>query len=521
MRIGGANGNNTIGGTAAAARNILSGNGGWGVEIGNPGNLVQGNLIGVNAAGGALGNGRDGVITGVVSGTSIGGTAAGAGNVIAHNLNSGIDVLGGLGTSILSNSIFANGGLGIDLGGDGVTPNDPGDADTGPNNRQNFPVITSAIISGGSTTIVGTLNSTPNSTFLVQFFGNSVADPSGFGEGETLLGSVSVPTDASGNGSFNMPFAGAPSFVAATATDPSGNTSEFSQDVATTQVMADLSLALTPAPVPVTAGTDLTYTLKVHTAGPSDALGVSVSDPLPAGTSFVSATGGGTLSNGTVTWNLGTIAAGSADTTLTLVVHVNAAQTAGLSNTATVSSTTTDPVPANNTATAPTAVTTSADLSITNSDSPDPVTAGTDLTYTLTVHTAGPSDALGVSVSDPLPAGTSFVSATGGGTFSNGTVTWNLGTIAAGSADTTLTLVVHVNAAQTAGLSNTATVSSTTTDPVSGNNTATAPTAVTTSADLSITNSDSPDPVTAGTDLTYTLTVHTAGPSDCARSERL
>ena len=232
----------------------------------------------------------------------------------------------------------------------------------------------------------------------------------------------------------------------------------------------------------------------------------------------MSATGGGTFSNGTVTWNLGTIAAGSADTPLSLVVHVNAAQTAGLSNTATVSSTTTDPVPANNTATATTAVTTSADLSITNSDSPDPVTAGTDLTYTLTVHTAGPSDALGVSVSDPLPAGTSFVSATDGGTFSNGTVTWNLGTIAAGSADMALTLVVHVNAAQTAGLSNTATVSSTTTDPVSANNTATATTAVTpaapTSADLSITNIDSPDPVTAGTDLTYTLTVHTAGPSD-------
>ena len=96
--------------------------------------------------------------------------------------------------------------------------------------------------------------------------------------------------------------------------------------------------------------------------------------------------------------------------------------------------------------------------------------AGTDLTYTLTVHTAGPSDALGVSVSDPLPAGTSFVSASGGGTLSNGTVTWNLGTIAAGAADTTLTLVVQVDAAQTAGLSNTATVSSTTTDPVSANN---------------------------------------------------
>jgi uncharacterized repeat protein (TIGR01451 family) len=518
VRIIGQNGNNTIGGTAAAARNILSGNGSWGIEINSSGNLVQGNLIGVNVDGDPLGNGRDGVIIGSASDNTIGGTDDGAGNVIADNLGVGVNILGGQGTSILGNSIFGNTNLGIDIAGDGVTQNDQGDADTGPNDRQNYPVIASATISGGLTTIGGTLNSTPGSTFLVQFFGNTDADPSGFGEGETLLGSVSVPTDSSGNGSFNMPFVGAPNFVSATATDASGNTSEFSRAVPTATLPAELSVALSAAPKPVTAGTDLTYTLTVHTAGPGDAIDVSVSDPLPAGTSFVSASNGGTFSNGTVTWNLGTIAAGSADTTLSLVVQVNAAQTAGLSNTATVSSTTPDPVSANNTAMASTAVITSADLSISNSDSPDPVTAGTELTYTLTVHTAGPSDALGVSVSDPLPAGTSFVSATNGGALSNGTVIWNLGTIAAGSADTALSLVVHVNAAQTAGLSNTATVSSTTPDPVSANNSATAPTAVTpaapASADLSITNSDDPDPVTAGTDLTYTLTGHTAGPGN-------
>ena len=87
--------------------------------------------------------------------------------------------------------------------------------------------------------------------------------------------------------------------------------------------------------------------------------------------------------------------------------------------------------------------------------------AGTDLTYTLTVYTAGPNDALGVTVSDPLPAGTSFVSASAGGAFSNGTVTWDLGTFAASASDTTLKLVVRVDAAQSADLIDTAFVSST------------------------------------------------------------
>src|SRR5262249_58529306 len=129
---------------------------------------------------------------------------------------------------------------------------------------------------------------------------------------------------------------------------------------------------------------------------------------------------------------------------------------------ASVSSTTTHPVAGNNAATAQTTVTTSADLSIINNDSPDPVTAGTDLTYTLTVHTAGPSDALGVSVSDPLPAGTSFVSASNGGTDRKGAVTGSVGDIGAGSDDKAKTLVVDVNTPQTADLSNTADASITT-----------------------------------------------------------
>src|SRR6185369_7890781 len=148
--------------------------------------------------------------------------------------------------------------------------------------------------------------------------------------------------------------------------------------------------------------------------------------------------------------------------------------------TSSADSDTEDPNTANNTSdTVETTVDTAADLSITKSDSADPVTAGTNLTYTITVDSSGPSDALGVSVSDPIPAGTSFVSATGGGTYDSGTntVSWSLGTVAASDPAVVLTLVVAVDPSRTTGISNTATVGSTTTDSTSANNAATETTA--------------------------------------------
>ena len=122
--------------------------------------------------------------------------------------------------------------MGINLGADGVTPNDASqsDADIGPNLLQNFPVLTQ-LVGGAATTIEGTLNSAPDTTFTLDFYANSLADPSGYGEGETYLGAATVTTDASGDAVFsvNLP---APTylgqFVTATATDPDGNTSEFS-----------------------------------------------------------------------------------------------------------------------------------------------------------------------------------------------------------------------------------------------------------------------------------------------------
>ena len=100
--------------------------------------------------------------------------------------------------AIRRNTIFSNTGLGIDLGGDGVTQNDPGDGDTIPNALQNFPIITSVTGDSSQTTITGTLNSTPNSTFFLDFYSSSTCDPSGNGEGATPfgLGSIAIGTDS-------------------------------------------------------------------------------------------------------------------------------------------------------------------------------------------------------------------------------------------------------------------------------------------------------------------------------------
>jgi hypothetical protein len=234
VELGNSN-NGVVGGTASGAGNLISGNTSEGIAVSGTSNIVQGNLIGTDVTGSApIGNGSGGVAPGVFiadSNNTIGGTAAGAANIIAFNSGPGVEVLGGTGNAIRGNSIFSNTKLGIDLGGDGVTPNDSCDVDTGPNNLQNFPVLTTALSSGGNTTIQGTLNSTPSTTYQVDFFSNASCDPSGHGQGQTFLGSTVVTTDGSCNGSFNvtLPVTVSPQTrLTATATDPANNTSEFS-----------------------------------------------------------------------------------------------------------------------------------------------------------------------------------------------------------------------------------------------------------------------------------------------------
>ncbi|HWS26168.1 MAG TPA: hypothetical protein VN259_06265, partial [Xanthomonadales bacterium] len=287
---------------------------------------------------------------------------------------------------------------------------------------------------------------------------------------------------------------------------------------------AELSATLTDTPDPVNAGTNFSYTATATNNGPDPAAAVSIALPLPAGTAFVSATpsAGGVCNAASpvlCTWAAAT-ATGAANARSVVVVAsvpANAAAGAVLSATTTVATTTNDPTPANNTATTTTTVGASADLAITLTDTPDPVTAGTNLSYLATLTNLGPSDAQAATITLPLPAGASFVSATpsAGGSCNAASPVVCSWAGATTTADTrTATIVAAVSSAQTAGLSATATASSPTTDPAAGNNTATAATTVQVVADLAITLSDSPDPVTAGTQLTYTAVVSNAGPSD-------
>jgi uncharacterized delta-60 repeat protein/CSLREA domain-containing protein len=259
--------NNLVGGTTAAARNIIAGNQETGVWFngGVSGNFLEGNYIGVNAAGAPLGNTNDGVRLWDFVGTNQTGPKNNTltGNVIANNGLSGITLRGSdtTGNRLSGNSIYNNGGLGIDLGGDGVTANTPGGPNVGPNDLQNYPVLTAATTVGSSLLVAGTLNSAASTTFTIEVFATPTADPSGHGQGQYDLGTVTVTTDASGNAGFatDLSAAALPGGVvpaawaiSATATDPSGNTSEFSADVpaATGQTPAQFLQQFLQATVP-------------------------------------------------------------------------------------------------------------------------------------------------------------------------------------------------------------------------------------------------------------------------------
>jgi CSLREA domain-containing protein len=153
------------------------------------------------------------------------------GNIIANNGQDGVRVssFGDIENLITGNSIYSNNGLGINLGTDGVTLNDPGDGDDGPNHLQNFPVITGAAVS--TQTITGILHS-QSDDFIIDFYANDDCDPSGYGEGKTYLGSFEPTTDGNGDAPFSflspVPFT-ANQIITATARDFSHNTSEFSR----------------------------------------------------------------------------------------------------------------------------------------------------------------------------------------------------------------------------------------------------------------------------------------------------
>jgi hypothetical protein len=176
-------------------------------------NVIEENAIGTDSTGLALPNGGDGVhITQQPNNLVVD-------NVIANNTGQGVLVDGSAatGNTIHATSIFGNGG-GISLTNNG-------------NNLQSAPVLNSASEDGSNLTVGGTLHSTANSTFNLDFFVNSVCDASGAGQGKSFLGSTSASTDSSGDATFTAVLPANPSeglIATATATDPSGNTSGFS-----------------------------------------------------------------------------------------------------------------------------------------------------------------------------------------------------------------------------------------------------------------------------------------------------
>ena len=206
----------------------IHGNFNNGIEVNGAGNTLTGNFLGLKADGSPHGMAASGIYINNATDNTIGGNAPADRNMISTN-HTGIVLAAGAANAILGNSIFSNSGLGIDLAGDGVTFNHQGVID-GPNNYQNYPVLSVATSTGDNTRVGGVLNSDPDQNYTIEVYANDSCDPSFFGEGQTYLGSFSVTTDSNGQAIFDQNVGGTvvePHGVTVTATGSNG-TSEFS-----------------------------------------------------------------------------------------------------------------------------------------------------------------------------------------------------------------------------------------------------------------------------------------------------
>ena len=236
--------------------NYISGNGDSGVLIRSSSIVgIRGNVIGSSDGFQPVGTQRVGIRVENSSDALIGGLPTQ--NNISFNTDVGVAIdSASQRVQLTQNSIYSN-GFGIDLdfvakpAQSRVTPNDPLDADVGANLLQNFPVVEVAFAEGATTTVRGSLHSKPGSTYRIEIFSAGACNGSGYGEGSTFAGSTQVHTDAQGNASFAevvnyQLFGGA---VSATATDESGNTSEFSACKIVTEPPAQKFFTLTPCRV--------------------------------------------------------------------------------------------------------------------------------------------------------------------------------------------------------------------------------------------------------------------------------
>ncbi|HLL74896.1 MAG TPA: carboxypeptidase regulatory-like domain-containing protein, partial [Pyrinomonadaceae bacterium] len=439
VNIFGPGGSNTIGGATAAARNVISGNTGHGVIIQSSSlaNTIKGNYIGVAADGTtALGNtgtfGRGITVAGSSHNNQIGGAAAGEGNVIANNAAHGI-VVGSSsnGIAVRGNSIHSNTGLGIDLNDGVVTANDAGDADTGGNNLQNFPVLTSATTSAGTTTVAGTLDSTPNATFRVEFFSNPACDSSGNGEGQVFLGADAATTDGAGAASFSTPITFAATVghvVTATATNTAtGDTSEFSACLPVTDPPAG-TVQFDAATYTAGEGAGTVTVNVTRTGGSFGAVTVSYASTPGTATApadYASASGSVTFADGDAAAKSFTVAVADdaldeADETFTLTLSVTSgAATLGTPSAATVT--------------------------VTDDDPPPSISVGD---VALNEGNSGQSSAvfqISLSAASGLPVSVNFATADGAATAASGDYAAQSGTAALPAGTTTFSLSVPVN----------------------------------------------------------------------------
>ena len=304
--------------------------------------------------------------------------------------------------------------------------------------------------------------------------------------------------------------------VTSNTNDPNSSNNSTSEQTTVNDLTADLSITKSDAVDPVTVGDNVTYTVAVTNNGPHTAENVVMTDDLPNGVSFgfvTSSQGSCSEINGVVSCNLGNINNGN---TVIVTITVNTTSDGVITNIASVTSTTNDPDNSNNSVSEQTTVfpTVQADLSVNKNDVVDPVTVGDSLTYTITVTNNGPETAKDVVLIDNLPGGLSFVSHTttqGICGQSNGVVTCNIGTMNNGK---TVTVTIVAKSTNTGNVTNTASVTSSTADPNSNNNSSSEQTVIKPlpGADLEISKIDLLDPVAEGANVTYTINVINNGP---------
>jgi hypothetical protein len=281
---------NTVGGTSATARNVISGNGSMGINIEAGNNIVQGNYVGLNAAGsGTIANFASGIsVGGSATGNMIGGTTAGAANLISGN-GKGVVIVSGTGNGILTNSIYGNTGIGIDLNNDGVTANNGTKSGALPNSGMDTPVFTTRIYGSGTLTLAGYVGTAAGQVAFagatVQVF-KSDNDASGFGEGQIYLGTLTADANGNFSGTLTASLV-VGDRITGTATDAANNTSEFGANAIVTNAPPSVALVKTVLPLGNQApGADLTYTVAFTNNGGQAAQVFIIMDPVPANTDF-------------------------------------------------------------------------------------------------------------------------------------------------------------------------------------------------------------------------------------------